>query len=632
MSIKEKLELYWKVKEAYYNGEEIMSDLEFDTLEKELGLENKSKIGASHNPSYTVEHPVIMGSLSKVQIHKNDNGEIIWDDYFADVQKYICKNHTEPSLIITPKYDGCSFEITTENFEMISASTRGDGEFGRDIKHIISQKFDCKRLPNGMLSILRGEVLIKKSVFVEKYADEFVNPRSFVSGMLNRDPEDTMEYRSKIDDLDIVIYDYRYKKDDRWIDLDWTALSIEDITPQYWKEIAIKSSNSFEQIYREFDEYRIKCEYALDGFVIKPCAELREMQTTPRPKDCVAIKFIPMIEPTTITSIEWNLGKTGELTPIIHVDPVEMDGKLVSKCSGHNYGYLTDNLLSPGCKVILSLAGDIIPFLYKIVDTSNYSIDKLNVPTGCYVDGCHLMKEMTNEERNHNAFVNSAMMLNIPNIGKATAEAIYEYVTQDNGETDDFFEDMPKNTPVNILQCSTKDIYFGAGAGKAGKNAEDSFAKFVSIGSLRMRDIIKSCCFELCGNKASEQIENFLLGNEYDFAHLPEKSWIWAQNNNSSEMTKLIGILSSLGYTIDDFKKINDEISNNQSKTENQIPVIMTGNPNDYESKGQFLKCHPEYRSTTKWKECKILFTNSMDSATGKMKKAKELGIEIRLY
>ena len=83
------LELYNKAKEAYYNGEPIMTDYEFDELEKRLGLENKSYVGAKHNPSYTVKHPFIMGSLSKVQIKRGNDGNVPWEQYFAEVLKYI---------------------------------------------------------------------------------------------------------------------------------------------------------------------------------------------------------------------------------------------------------------------------------------------------------------------------------------------------------------------------------------------------------------------------------------------------------------------------------------------------------------------------------------------------------------
>ena len=137
MNREEKLALYWQAKEAYYNGEEIMTDLEFDELEKELGLENKASIGAKHNLSYTVKHPVVMGSLSKVQIHKDKNGNIDWKTYYKDMLSYISKSKMQkPVCILTPKYDGCSFEIHVNNY--IEASTRGDGEWGKDITKQIS--------------------------------------------------------------------------------------------------------------------------------------------------------------------------------------------------------------------------------------------------------------------------------------------------------------------------------------------------------------------------------------------------------------------------------------------------------------------------------------------------------------
>ena len=76
MTREEKLKLYNEAKEAYYNGVEIMTDIEFDKLEKELGLENKSYVGTHHQKSYTIKHPYLMGSLSKVQIEKDNNDTV----------------------------------------------------------------------------------------------------------------------------------------------------------------------------------------------------------------------------------------------------------------------------------------------------------------------------------------------------------------------------------------------------------------------------------------------------------------------------------------------------------------------------------------------------------------------------
>jgi hypothetical protein len=88
-------------------------------------------------------------------------------------------------------------------------------------------------------------------------------------------------------------------------------------------------------------------------------------------------------------------------------------------------------------------------------------------------------------------------------------------------------------------------------------------------------------------------------------------------------------IVSGFNKTLDDYKEIFIEASN---KTSEQIPVILTGEPNNYSSKGEFLKCNPQYRLTGSWKEVKIVFTNDLSSNTGKMKNARAKGIEIQLY
>ena len=106
---KELLQLYKEAKDAYYTGEEIMSDIEFDELEEYLGLSNKSKVGARRNEKYTIKHPVLMGSLSKVQVKENKDGVIDWEEIVNDIESYIFK-YNASSFIITPKYDGLSFE------------------------------------------------------------------------------------------------------------------------------------------------------------------------------------------------------------------------------------------------------------------------------------------------------------------------------------------------------------------------------------------------------------------------------------------------------------------------------------------------------------------------------------------
>ena len=626
MTKKEKLELYYQAKEAYYNGQEIMTDYEFDTLEKELGLENKSEVGTKHNPSYTVKHPFIMGSISKVQIHKDKEGNIDWTKYFTEAYKYFGDN----PVIITPKFDGCSFEADVFDNAIQSISSRGDGSWGKDLTQHLAIFIPNEYIKLGGHYTLRGEVLVKKDIFEKKYAEQFTNPRSFVSGVLNRDYDNIdTEFMNMLSDLSIVIYDYRRFEDGEWIDHEWTELPDSNVLPNKFLTTTLKDENDFELCYNDMNQYRHEsCEYALDGIVIKPIASIRENNTTEhRPKDCVAIKFIPMLEETEVLNITWNLGKTHEFTPIIWVKPVEMDGRMVQKCSGHNIGYLREKGISIGAKIIMSLAGDIIPFMYKVTQANEDGDIPMPTEYETYEDDIHLMAVLTNEEKNRIKFLNSVTSLNIPSIGPSTAKDIYNYLRSDDTTTMEFFNEEPKETPFNILLCSPEDILFGAGGGKAGSKAQKEFSNILN--NLTLTDIIKSCNFRFCGTKVAEQVANYLLNEAYDFSHLATEGYNWVYDNNSTQHKEINAILNHLGKTIDDFKIRQTEKNETIS---NQIPVILTGEPNNYKSKGEFLKLNPQYRNTSSWKEVQIVFTNSLDSNTGKMKKAREKGIKIELY
>ena len=638
MEQNEKLTLYKYAKEKYYNGEPIMGDAEFDALEKELGLDNKSFIGTRHNPSYTIKHPFVMGSLSKVQIKEDENAIINWQTHYNDAKKYV----GESQVILTPKFDGCSWELSFDS-EKISIASRGDGDYGKDLlnhlkskfnKCIINNAFDIANTYASTIFTLRGECLVDKNVFNEKYADKFVNPRSFVAGVLNREYDASdKEFIDMLNDISIIIYDFRVMENNKkWIDLDWMVLS--DVCKDFadvFPEFHIISNNfdiqEFTRLYGVFEKYRDDYHYALDGIVIKPTEKYRINNTTEiRPKDCVAIKFVPMLTETEVTEIVWQLGKTGEFIPVINFKPIELDGKIITKCSGHNYGTLINKKISVGTKIIVRLAGDIIPDLYRITDTTQYNIDNINIPNNSVVNGIHLMAVLTEHESNKNAFLASANSLNIPSIGPKIAENIYDYITTFDGETSEFFNETPRVIDNILSVVNINDIYYGAGAGKLGKNASKAFKE--TIEKLTLTDIIDSCNFRFCGKKIAEQVSNMLLDLPYSYEHFAADGYMWAFDKESYEYNKVMNIISSLGRTIDDFKitKIENVASDNQT------PIIMTGEPNDYATKSEFLKCHPEYRQTTSWKEVQIVFTNDIDSNTGKMKKARDKNIEIRLY
>lgn len=648
MSSEEKLNLYNKAKEAYYNGNPIMDDKNFDELEIELGLENKSDIGTAHNPTYTVKHPYMMGSLSKIQIHQSKDGNIDWEKYEQEISSYIKKGNR---VIVTPKYDGCSFEMVVRrldlhNYEVVSVSGRGDGQYGKDLSRHLKKQVDgiLKDINIYLYNIcdiliLRGEILIPKDIFERKYS-EYVNPRSFVSGLIGSEyDENDKELIDKLSDLNLIIYHYKkYEEElEEYYDDDFTSLyevlSEQNYPDKVYELIWGEETGNIESIYRDFEDYRNSCNYAMDGIVISTaeCHRLLDL-TSQRPKDCIAIKFIPMVAETTVTDIEWNLGKSGEYIPNVRFEPVKMDGKMVSKANGFNYGYLMENKISIGTKIIVSLAGDIIPYIYKISDSSKFNRFNMGTMPLSFevVNDVHMMAILSREEEENNRLYYSILSLKIPGCGPEIARSIIEYYRIPNFSDDmisDFFGNIPiqKEFPNNVFYIRPDDMREIIG-GKNGQKISTAYKKILK--SIDLKTIIKTWQFQQCGDRCAEECTRHILGQNAEFLGLPSIGYGWALDleHPSENLQNIYDTLDFLGISLDAWKSDNSNIE------DDKIPIIMTGEPNEYSSKAEFLRLHPEYRNTGSWKEVKIVFTNSLESSTGKMKKAREKGIEIRLY
>lgn len=654
----DKIELYEKAKAAYYSGEPIMGDAEFDALEAELGLENEGYIG-DVNSNYTVLHPCIMGSLSKIQVKESKIGVTPWDDFHNQLMSYLNKAELTSNpycthyCVVTPKYDGCSFEVVVKNGTIVSISSRGDGDKGKDLyNHLYNKvKPNCvlKSYYNSMAYektefsnyILRGEVLIKKSVFEEKYANKFANTRSFVAGLLNRDyDKNDYEMLEQLNDLDIVIYDVKiieqnargnFIRDYDWFKTPFNSSNIIEDLIDVPKKFEVLPYNQIDlaSIYNRFAQYRDECEYSLDGFVFKPLAIIRAVQgKKQRPIDCVAVKFKPQMQETVIVDVIWKLGKTGEYNPVIITDPIQMDGKTINKASAFNYGYMIEKNISIGTKVVLSLAGDIIPYIYEVTDTSRFSESRMNLNTinKYYIDGVHLMADLDSEETRANKLLNSIKSLGIKGLGESVALKVVEYI-KEQCKGDDFFDIEAKELPDNVLYITPEQMQDAIG-GKTGTSIMKVYREFLK--SITLKDVIRCCNFKMCGERTAEEIAKMLVGNQYDMSGKAKESYEWAFDKESTEYKMLTDILNAIGYSIESFKEV--ALSKPKIDPNTQIPVILTGEPNDYKSKSEFIDLNPQYRETTSWKEVKILFTNSLESNTNKMKKAREKGIEIKIY
>ena len=595
------LKLYIKAREAYYNGEEIMTDTEFDALEEKLGMENRLIGAPSTSNNYTVPHPFIMGSLKKIQVHKTSD----WNGLYRQLPD-VLKRHP---VIVTPKYDGCSFEMVVKYGKLFSVSTRGDGNWGKDIYRLmrtmlVKQPINFKLFKSYECLILRGEILISKDTFERKYQKEFKNPRSFVSGMVNSDYDafNKSEFK-KASDLEYVIYDYRYIIDNLLVELDSDDLAnIISKTNTVYKVVRMFSVDIFKETYLHMKSFRSTYKFPLDGFVIKPCLDYRDPVPAEYPNDCIAIKFEPMVAETTVVNIQWNLGKSGEYYPTLQVKPVILDGKTITNVSGHNYGFIIDKIIGIGSKIVISLAGDIIPFIYE-VKTFGETISLPEEPFT--IDGCHAYADLSKEQDRRNKFLNSCEILSIPGLGPALSEQLYDYVDSNH-----------KVKCSNLLRLKP-EVIKRAIPTLLGEKIYKEFKNILQ--NITLSKVIQTMCLDSHGPKVCNTLERIILTGE---GKLPNYKTEWVLSEDSKEFRKLLRLLKSIGKGLKDF----------HLEESNQTLCILTGSPKQYKTKAEFLKANPEYKETSSFKEAKVLFTGDLNSTSSKMVKAKKIGLDIREY
>ena len=621
----DKRELYDKAKEAYYNGEPIMTDAEFDQLEEYLGLVNKGYIGTHHQKSYTVKHPFIMGSLFKVQIKEDDNHNVDWSGFQEKVMTYLRKSmgfgKENWFYEVTPKYDGCSWEAVIDHKgKLISVSTRGDGEYGKDIKVWFENEWKTNYEPYVMdyyrsaldeqsyfflkYLVIRGECLVKTDVFMDKYSDEFTMPRSFVAGVLGQDWEDSDKQKEMRDDLSWVAYDFREVYENGTIvELGYTKFDELSKHTLGNRPDFIITGNSYNfnlnHLYGIFEKVRKNSKFALDGFVMKPGVNFRLQDGgRTRQEDCVAIKYLPEIVDAELIDVEWNVGKTGEYYPTGILADVTLGGKNVNRVSLSNYGKIVEEGIGIGSHLKISLAGDIIPFVYQVVSGG----EEVSLPEDSYVDGVHLMKTMTKEQKMWVKFLNSVKTIKPDGIGESVAAKLFEI--------------FPTRNIINFMITEEWKRYLDDS--KSSQNIIKSLEERKK--TLTLPDVIQSMGYENCGEKNALWLAKVVSGLNPDSKGIPTS--IIELSEDNSFLYDVEKYMELLGL-----KPLVEESSD-------KIPVILTGSPKEcgYNTKADFLAKHPQFVETTKFDEAKYLISDSLDSTSSKMEKAKKKGIEIKTY
>jgi DNA ligase (NAD+) len=325
---------------------------------------------------------------------------------------------SEVEYCIEPKFDGGSISLIYENDMLVRGATRGDGVEGEDvtnnIKQIRSIPLTAPFSDYGIQQIeLRGEVLMSKTSF-KKYNDwlaeqsiaPLANPRNAAAGSLRmKDPKEVAR-RS----LEAFVYHVSYyarledKKMDRSKEafLNSHAGTLEMLwnvgfrSPQKEK-LVVKGIQGVIDHVGEYEKMRDELPYEIDGMVIKiNDLELQEKlgMTTHHPRWAMAFKFKARQGTSKLRNVEFQVGRTGAITPVAKIDPVPIGGITVGSISLFNEELIREKDLKIGDSVLVERAGDVIPYIVRsLPEVRDGSEANISFPKDCPVCSSKLSKE-----------------------------------------------------------------------------------------------------------------------------------------------------------------------------------------------------------------------------------------------
>jgi len=383
-----------------------ISDAEYDRMMQELlKLEEDFpdlmspdsptlRVGAPPLDKFeTIEHSIPMLSL--------ENG--FSDQDIVEFDRRIKRNlNTDSDIIYTtePKLDGVAVELVYENGSLINASTRGDGFSGElitsNVKTIRSVPLRLhtekeKSIPS--LLEVRGEVFIGKEAFkilnnerLDEDFPPFANPRNAAAGSLRQLDSKITAKRP----LEIFVYGVGRIADlvlESHSDVLYALQKLGfRINPHIRPKVTIKEVID---CYRELSEQRDLLPYDIDGMVIKVDSLSLQQNlgaTSRSPRWAIAYKFKAVQETTQIIDIDVQVGRTGTLTPVAHLSPVNVGGVTVSRATLHNEDEIKRKDIKIGDTVLVQRAGDVIPEVVKVITSKRTGEEKtFSMPISCPV-------------------------------------------------------------------------------------------------------------------------------------------------------------------------------------------------------------------------------------------------------
>ena len=381
--IKELEELIVKYQKAYYDGEGIISDAEFDKLWDELTELDPAnpilqRVGADSGNFAKIQHVMPMGSQEKAA---NPEQFLAW-----------AAKHEYDQYLVEYKLDGASLELQYEKGKLVRAVTRGDGSIGDDITanarkmngvlHEIRKNGELVPFTGGV----RGEVIMTHEVHQNYFSDK-ANCRNAANGLMKRKDGQGSEY------LKLITYDALSTDGKTFFTTEQEKIRwLMDCGFNVVKLVICKNAERVIAYRAKVMEERKDLEYDIDGLVVKESVINYEDASRARPDRQIAFKFSLEEAVTTLRQVEWSING-GTYTPVAIFDEVELNGTKVQRASLANPDTMRKLGVRIGSHVVVVKRGEIIPKIESVVEEKGLETTPIELPCTCEVCGTALVDE-----------------------------------------------------------------------------------------------------------------------------------------------------------------------------------------------------------------------------------------------
>lgn len=380
----------------YVLDDPIVSDKEYDALyDRLVALEKSTGTVLFDSPTKRVGGEPLKEFASHDHINRLYSLDKCnsFDELREWFGKLVSSLGYAPECTLEYKLDGLTICLTYRDGRLETGATRGNGETGENVtEQIKTVKSVPLTIPFKGVAEVQGEGIMRISAlnaYNSTAAVPLKNPRNAVAGAIrNLDAKETAKRN-----LDVIFYNVNYLDDGRRLSQSEQIAFMKD---NRFKTGMLFVSNDIEKIIAEIEAVdRPSLDFAIDGMVIKvndPAVRAALGYTDKFPKWAIAYKFEAEETTTVLRDILWQVGRTGKLTPLAVLDPVELCGATVKRATLNNYGDITRKNVSLGARVFIRRSNDVIPEILGVAEQPDNATPP-EKPSVCPCCGSALIEE-----------------------------------------------------------------------------------------------------------------------------------------------------------------------------------------------------------------------------------------------